>query len=178
MENDTLVVGRAIRAIEYSIPTYNKFLQPGISKEDYIKSPEGLGLILSYNPFELQSKGITLLENYTSTQSLDIEDTLVEDIIANHARFKKVLNITFENISKDVSEQMRYLKNNEPWIGDLLLGKLNNPKMFDYYVSDTHRARLAIHYTLVNGNLLPILIQFQSKTKTTLVLLEKRLEED
>jgi hypothetical protein len=134
--------------------------------------------MLSHNPFELQTKGIGLLPNYTSNQSLEKEDTFIEDIIAEHNGFKKVLDLTQERISDDVSEQLRYLKKNEPWIADLLLGKLNNPKMLDYYVSDTHRARLAFHNTLVNGNLLPLLIQFQSKMKTTLVDLEKRLAEE
>jgi hypothetical protein len=85
--------------------------------------------MLSHNPFELQTKGIGLLPNYTSNQSLEKEDTFIEDIIAEHNGFKKVLDLTQERISDDVSEQLRYLKKNEPWIADLLLGKLNNPKM-------------------------------------------------
>jgi len=69
-----------------------------------------------------------------------------------------------------------YLKENEPWIADLLMGRLNNPKITDYLLSDNYRARLAIHSSLIYGNLEPTLKGLQASNKETIEMLNVRLE--
>ncbi|WP_139195575.1 DUF6090 family protein [Aquimarina amphilecti] len=169
---DTIMVGRALDVLDARKKMFDQFLSDSVTIEMYKKNPSAMGLILNYNPFELQQKGIRLLEKFNSNTETD---SLVTIILANHNAFDKLIKETHERIGSDISDNMNYLKYNHPWIGDLLLGKLENPAMYEYFISDTYRARLAIHNMLVYGNLKPILDQYIKSTKTILVDIEKRV---
>lgn len=171
---DTLTVRRALDLLETRKQTFNQFLSDTVTIEMYKKNPLAMGLVLSYNPFELQQKGIRLLEKFESTSETD---SLVTMIVANHNGFDTLLRETHERIGSDVTDNMDYLKYNHPWIGDLLRGKLENPEMYEYFTSDTYKARLAIHNVLVYGNLKPILDQYMKSSKTILSKIEERVKD-
>lgn len=173
---DTLAIHQVLQRLEFTETLFNQFLSDTVTKELYQKNPAALGLVLSFAPFELQKKGIRSLEGFESAS--ETPDSLVIRILANHAYFDHLLSETHTRISDDISENMQYLKMNKPWIGDLLMGKIDNPEMYDYYISRTYKARLAIHYNLVFKNLKPILEQYQVVAKKTLEDLDKRLEKE
>ncbi|MFD2562298.1 DUF6090 family protein [Aquimarina rubra] len=169
---DTLQVGRSLVFLDTRKKVFDQFLSDSVNIDMYKKNPTAMGLVLSYNPFELQQKGIRLLEKFESSGETD---SLVTRILANHNAFDTLLKETHERIGADITDNMDYLKYNHPWVGDLLLRKLDNPEMFEYYVSDTYKARLAIHHMLVFGNLKPILEQYQKSAKDILDRIEKRV---
>lgn len=174
LQQDTLVVGQVLKYVDNRKEFFKLFLSDTVSAKTYQKNRQGYGLILSYSPFELQQKGINLLENYVNDNEVE-QDTLISTLLANHRAFNNLLNETNKRIGDDIDNNMSYLKENQPWIADLLMGKLTNPDMISYFMSDYYRARLAVHSTLVYGNLEPLLKQIQSKNTETLGLLEKRL---
>lgn len=156
---------------------FRMFLSDTVSAEMYAKNPQGYGLVLSYSPFTLQQKGINLLEDYVNDNEVE-QDTLISTILANHRSYNNLLNETNRRISDDIDDNMIYFKNNEPWIADILMGKLDNPAIMDYYLSDSYRARLAIHSTLVYGNLEPFLKGLQESNRVILKEINSRLESD
>lgn len=175
LEIDTLGVGRVLQLLEARKKVSTLFMGDSVTKETYLQNPEGFALVLNIIPFEFQSKGYKMLENYATDNELEI-DSLVIKIVANHAAYKALIDQTQQRISDDVSENMNYLKNNQYWIGAMLSGDLENAAMYDYYTGEIYKARLAIHTTLVFGNLEPMLQQWQRYAKETLEAITKRLE--
>ena len=154
---------------------FQTFLSDTVSAKTYQKLPQGYGLILSYQPFKLQQKGINLLENYVNDNE-NKQDSLITRIITTHKVFDNLLYETNKRIGDDIDNNLNFYKENHPWIADLLMGRIDNPNMITYYLSDIHRARLAIHFTLIYGNLEPQLKGLLSESKITLGLLEERLD--
>ncbi|MGS2726218.1 DUF6090 family protein [Psychroserpens sp. BH13MA-6] len=172
---DTIVVTSVLDYLKKRKEVFKMFLSDTVSVGTYKNNPQGYGLILSYNPFKLQQKGINLLQRYVNDADKQ-QDTLISRILTTHNAFDNLLEGSNERIGKDIDENMLYLKNNEPWIGDLLLGRLDNPQMMTYLLSPEYRARLAIHSTLVYGNLEPQLNAFMRENRQTLAMLEERLK--
>lgn len=156
---------------------FRMFLSDTVSAEMYAKNLQGYGLILSHSPFTLQQKGINLLEDYVNNNEVE-QDTLISTILANHRGFNTLLNETNRRIAEDIDDNMNYFKTNEPWIADILMGKLDNPAIMEYYLSDNYRARLAIHSTLVYGNLEPFLKGLQDTNREILKEINNRLGKD
>jgi len=175
LEIDTLIVGQALKYVGDRKEVFQMFLSDTVSAESYRKNLNGYGLILSYSPLRLQKKGISLLENYVNDAEVE-PDTLISNIIASHRIFENLIDTSLENISDDIHNNMTYLKENEPWIADLLQGKLDDPDMMSYLLSDSYRARLAVHFVLVYGNLEPQLNALQTFNKETINQLNERLK--
>lgn len=66
LEIDTLVVGQVLKYIDDRREHFKLFLSDTVSTKTYDDNKQGYGLILSYFPFNLQQKGIGLLENYVN----------------------------------------------------------------------------------------------------------------
>ncbi|WP_298757856.1 DUF6090 family protein [uncultured Psychroserpens sp.] len=176
LEQDTLVVGQVLKYVDDRKEFFKLFLSDTVTAQTYQKNLEGFGLVLSYSPFKLQKKGINLLENYVNDNETE-QDTLISRILTNYRAFDNLLVETNERIGDDIDNNLLYFKENEPWIADLLMGKISNPDMLTYFLSDNYRARLAIHSTLIYGNLEPMLKGLQKYNKETLEMLNKRLKE-
>ena len=172
---DTTVVGQVLKYVDSKKEHFKLFLSDTVSAKAYNENPQGFGLTLSYFPFKLQQKGIGLLENYVNDTEVD-QDTLISNILANHRIYENLINTSVERIGEDIDHNMDYLKEEQPWIANLLLGQLNHPDMIRYYLSENHRARLAIHSGLVYGNLEPQLKAIQTFYKETITQLNNRLE--
>ena len=83
-----------------------------------------------------------------------------------------------ERVSNDVDDNMTYFKNNKPWIGDLLRGKLTDD-IKTYFVSEDFRNRAAIHYTLEYNNVEALLKTYQNThVKQTLNSIDSRLQSE
>jgi hypothetical protein len=175
LEVDTLVVGRVLRFVEDRKEYFKLFLSDTVSAKTYKENPQGYGLTLSYSPFKLQQKGIGLLENYVNDSEIE-QDTLVSSILANHRLYDNLVAASIQRISDDIDNNMSYLKHEQPWIGDLLMGQLDHPDIIPYYLSQNYKAQLAIHSNLVYGNLEPQLKALQTHNIETLDRLHERLE--
>lgn len=175
LKTDTTVVGANLRLLKDRAKLFKLFLSDTVSAQDYAENPLGYGLVMSYSPFEFQTKGVQLLQNYADTQN-EAPDSLVVQILATHTGYKKLIEQTQQRISDDISDNILYLKNNQPWVADLFLGRLDNPEIMTYYLSNAYRSRLAIHNILVIGNLQRMLEQYQVDAADILEQLSKRLE--
>ncbi|WP_299274543.1 DUF6090 family protein [uncultured Psychroserpens sp.] len=173
---DTLVVGQVLKYVDDRKKFFRIFLSDTVTAKTYDDNKEGYGLVLSYSPFKLQEKGINLLENYVNDNETE-QDTLISRILTNHRAFGNLIDETNVRIGNDIDNNMMYLKEHEPWIADLLIGNLSNPEMITYFLSANYKARLAIHSTLIYGNLEPMLKGLQAANKETLGMLNERLEE-
>ncbi len=177
LKQDTLMVNTILKNyIDKRKESFKIFLSDTVTANTFKLHPEGYGLILSYSPYRLQQKGFSLLEDYVNDNKSE-QDSLISRIVTNHRLFEDAINNSNDRIGDDIDNNMLYFKENHPWIADLLLGKLDNPDMMSYYLSDTHKARLAVHSTLVFGNLELQLKAFQKESKQTLEMINKRLAE-
>ncbi|WP_323788909.1 DUF6090 family protein [Psychroserpens sp.] len=175
LEIDTLVVGQVLKYVDDRKKHFQRFLSPTVTAKTYEEDPQGYGLTLSYSPFKLQQKGIGLLENYVNDTEIE-QDTLISGILANHRIFENLLLESLNRIGEDIDNNMSYLKENQPWIANLLLGDLSHPDMLPYYLSQNYRARLAVHNTLIYGNLEPQLKALQDFNKISISKLSERLD--
>lgn len=175
LEIDTLIVGQVLKFVDNRREHFKIFLSDTVSAKTYQDNPQGYGLTLSYSPFNLQQKGISLLENYVNTNEIE-QDSLITDILARHRIIENLVSASIDRIAEDIDNNMSYFKKEQPWIADLLLGKINNPDMMPYLLSQNYKARLAIHSTLVYGNLEPQLKALQDFNNETLHKLNERFK--
>lgn len=174
---DTTVVSSVLKYIDAREAYFNLFLSDTVEANDYIQKPQGYGITLSYAPFKLQQKGISLLENYVNDSEIE-QDSLITIILANHKAFDNLIQSSNTMIGDDISDHLTYLKENEPWIADLLMGKLTNPDMLPYFLSDGYRARLAVHHSFIYRNLKPQLTQLQKIQHEVIEALDSRVASD
>ncbi|SDS35384.1 hypothetical protein SAMN04515667_1984 [Formosa sp. Hel1_31_208] len=173
---DTTIIHAVLETyVEKRKEYFKLFLSDTVTAKTYAETPQGYGLILSYTPFQLQQKGINLLEKYVNDRDSE-QDTLISTILTSYRTFDNLLTATNNRIGDDIDNNMLYFKENEPWIADILMGKLDNPEIMRYYLSDAYRARLAIHSTLIYGNLEPQLKALKETDKEILELINERLK--
>jgi hypothetical protein len=174
LEIDTLRAGQVLKTLNDRKEYFKIFLSDTITAYSFKKNPQGYGLFLSYAPFKVQQKGIRLLEAYVDDEEF-VEDTLVSNMLAQHRIFDNLLDASVHRISEDIDSNMNYFKEEKAWIADLLLGKIDDQDLMNYFLSENYRARLAIHSNLVFGNLEQQLILLQNFNKESILKLEKRL---
>ena len=172
---DTTVIGRKILLLKEKQKLFNVLLSDTVRAQDYLENPTGFGLAMTYSPFEFQTKGYQMLQNHADERST-ATDTLIITILAGHKEFKKLIDVTQQRISDDISDNILYMKNNQPWLDDLFKGNYENPVLINYFLSGDYRSRLALHNVLANGNLLVILQEHQKYAKEILKDLAYRLE--
>ncbi|WP_460218883.1 DUF6090 family protein [Psychroserpens sp. MEBiC05023] len=175
LEVDTLVIGQVLKFVDDRKPLFKLFLSDTVSAKTYEANKQGYGLILSYSPFSLQQKGIRLLENYVGEANIK-QDTLISDIIASHRIYENLVTTSIDRISEDIDNNMNYLKEEQPWIADLLMGKLDHPDMLAYFLSDNYKARLTIHSILIYNNLVPQLQQLKASHLKIMEEIDQRIE--
>lgn len=171
--NDTILFNQRSIELDHKNKLFNIFMHDSVTISDYGKHPGGLGLIASYNPLEIQDKGITLLENYASANKTD---SILATFIGRHRYLETLINNAQDHISEDIAENLYYYKNNEPWIADFLNNKFSNPDFHAYLLSDNHKSRLAIHKSLIINNLSTFVTMYKSYATNTLIELDKLLE--
>lgn len=174
LKTDTTVIGANILLLEKKQKLFNLLLSDTVTAQDYLENPTGFGLAMTYSPFEFQDKGYQMLQNHADDRSTEM-DTLVVTILAAHMGFKKLIESAHDRISDDISDNILYMKNNQPWLDDLFKGKYDNPDLMNYFLSDDYRSRLALHNVLANGNLLVMLQEHQKYAKDILIELSDRL---
>ena len=175
LKTDTTVIGRNIKLLKEKQKLFNILLSDTVTAQDYLENPSGFGLAMTYSPFEFQNKGYQMLQSHADERSTTT-DTLVITILAAHKAFKKLIDETQQRISEDISDNILYMKNNQPWLDDLFKGNYENPVLMNYFLSDDYRSRLALHNVLANGNLLVMLQEHQRYAREILSELAYRLE--
>lgn len=175
LKTDTTVIGRNILLLKEKQKLFNLLLSDTVTAQHYLENPMGFGLAMTYSPFEFQNKGYQILQNQAGDRSIST-DTLVITILSVHMAFKKLIESTQERISDDISDNMLYMKNNQPWLVDLFKGNYDNPVLINYFLSDDYRSRLALHNVLANKNLRVMLQEHQKYAKEILIDLSHRLE--
>ncbi|MAY21790.1 MAG: hypothetical protein CMC74_03330 [Flavobacteriaceae bacterium] len=173
---DTTMIGYNLRILDKKKEGFDLVLSDTLTKENLIKTPVAFALMLTYNPIQLQSKGYAQLQSHVDNPET-VGDSLVMNIVAKHAAYDALLKSSIQRISDDIDDNMAYLKNNEPWVADLLTGKMND-EILTYFTSKDYKNRVAIHQTLVYQNLAAFLEQYLLYAKETLTALDERLAEE
>jgi len=132
------------------------------------------GLISDRRLFSVNTRGLHQLNEYHN-YSRSNEDTLVFHIV----NFYTELNNDVDNFNKliddDVFGNLVYWRNTHNWFTSSMLGELDND-LWNYFVTQDYRNRVAFHYVLIYKNYLPILKAFQKKSADILVALDERLK--
>ena len=176
--NDIIVDSANIRVALDTLKSHRKYfkmvLSDSFTKTKLMKNTMTMNLVLTYNPVKLQSKGYRELMNYVNKSEIKA-DTLIQNIITKHEYYNELLNLTKKNIEEDVADNMRYLKREEDWIGDLFVGKLND-EVTAYFLSQDYFNRVAIHSLLVYNNLYVFLEKYQDYIRAIIPKINQRLE--
>ena len=170
---DSTMVGINLRMLEQRDEGFKMVMSDTLKREDLFKNPITFNLITTYNPVKLQSKGYNELLSYVGKNETK-KDSLIQNIIASHSAYNELLEMAMKNISEDIADNMRYLKNNKPWIGRLMTGKLDE-EITDYFLSIDYQNRSAVHATLVFGNLQVFLKQYKAYIEEVLPKIEESI---
>ncbi|MEM6517261.1 MAG: DUF6090 family protein [Bacteroidota bacterium] len=170
---DSTMVGINLRMLEQRDEGFKMVMSDTLKREDLFENPITFNLITTYNPVKLQSKGYNELLSYVGKNETK-KDSLIQNIIASHSAYNELLEMAMKNISEDIADNMRYLKNNKPWIGRLMTGKLDE-EITDYFLSIDYQNRSAVHATLVFGNLQVFLKQYKAYIEEVLPKIEERI---
>lgn len=171
--SDTTKVAGLMEYYKSRDSLYRVFLTPGVTEEDYRRSPMGFNLALTYNPISLNRKAYGLLENYAA-QSDVLNDSIVSESIELYLSSYQQLEDNQGRIARDIDQHMADLSNNETWVIDMMRGKLTDP-MMDYFTGKKYQGKLFLHVQYVKGNLLRQLFLFKLKASDLLTRIDERL---
>ncbi len=172
---DSIMVIKNLELLNKKKTYFDMVLSDSLSEDKLLKNPMVFNLITTFNPIQLQSKGYNEISNYANKTEME-KDTLIQNIISNHNYFKKLIDVTMNNIANDISDNMQFYKTNKPWIGDLMTQKLTS-EIKSYFVSKDYYNRVAVHEILVYSNLYNFLENYQVYIRETIPQIEKRLDE-
>ncbi|WP_282042611.1 DUF6090 family protein [Winogradskyella flava] len=173
---DSAVIASNIKLLDARKDTYDLVLSDSLDKTILMRNPSVFGLIFSYNPFKLQSKGYNQLKSHVSDNTKDM-DSLVVSIVANHSTYNELLDSSIQRIGRDIDDNLTYLKNNKLWLSDFLSNNIT-PETIDYFISADYKNRVAIHKTYVFGNLYAFMQAYQTYIEEMTSELDERLKEE
>lgn len=135
-------------------------------------NPKALsGLVIVYDLYQMQNKGISLLKNVGTNIDYD-NDSLITNLLNNHAEFK----LYFEEDNKAMNKlQAQNIEDFEkyPWFTDWVLQKYNKD-MFNYFYSEEFQRKTA-RFSMYSIQFLGDLKLYDSISKTYIELIDKRL---
>ena len=133
------------------------------------------GLITDRRLFAVNTRGLHQLNEYHN-YTRGNKDTLVFDIV----NFYTDLNNDVENFNKlindDVFGNLVYWRNTHNWFASTMQGEPDDD-LWNYFVTQDYRNRVAFHYVLIYKNYLPILKTFERNSAKILDALDERLKE-
>ncbi|MBC2845062.1 DUF6090 family protein [Winogradskyella flava] len=173
---DSAVIASNLKLLDARKDTYDLVLSDSLDKTILMRNPNVFGLIFSYNPFKLQSKGYNQLKSHVSDNTKDM-DSLVVSIVANHSTYNELLDSSIQRIGRDIDDNLTYLKNNKLWLSDFLSNNIT-PETIEYFVSADYKNRVAIHKTYVFGNLYAFMQAYQKYIEEMTKELDERLNEE
>ncbi|WP_299122988.1 DUF6090 family protein [uncultured Winogradskyella sp.] len=172
---DSAIIATNLKVLDAKKPIYDLVLSDSLNKDVLMRNGGVFGLIFSYNPFKLQTKGYNQLQSHVSDNTVDM-DSLVVSIVVNHAAYKELLDTTVDRIGKDIDDNLTYLKNNKLWLSDFLSNSIT-PETIDYFLSKDYKNRVAMHKTYVFGNLYAFMKAYQNYITEINKELDDRLKE-
>jgi len=177
---DTLNISRPTKLYEEKNTQILNILENGISNSsfdtitefNYKNHNSFRNLITTYDLFQMQNKGISLLKNIAT--NIDYEkDTLITSLINSHSEYKLYFDEDNETMTK-LNVQIIEDFEKHSWFTDWLLTKYNKD-MFHYFYSDEFK-RKAGKYRMYSKQFLRDLKEYDSISKTYITIIEKRLK--
>lgn len=176
---DTLNIKIPIKRYEKKNARILDIIEKGISSasldtisEFDTDNPKALsGLVIVYDLYQMQNKGISLLKNVGTNIDYD-NDSLITNLLNNHAEFK----LYFEEDNKAMNKlQAQNIEDFEkyPWFTDWVLQKYNKD-MFNYFYSEEFQRKTA-RFSMYSIQFLGDLKLYDSISKTYIELIDKRL---
>jgi ABC-type antimicrobial peptide transport system permease subunit len=129
-------------------------------------------LITTYDLFQMQNKGISLLKNIATNIEYE-KDTLITSLINSHSEYKLYFDEDNKGMTK-LNDQIIEDYEKQSWFTDWLLRKYNQD-MYHYFYNDEFK-RKAGRYRMYSNQFLRDLKEYDSLSKTYITIIEKRLK--
>jgi len=178
---DTLNIKTPIKTYEEKNARIINILENGVSNSSLdtiseldIANPKALtALIVTYDLFQMQNKGILLLKNIGTNINYE-KDSLITSLINSHSEYK--LYFDEDNIAMN-KLQTQNIENFEkyPWFTDWVLLKYNKD-MFNYFYSEDFQKKTG-RFSMYSLQFLDDLKNYDSISKAYITLIDDRLNQ-
>ena len=175
MEIDTTLASGIIKFYEENSKNSLKILNREITMENYKECLPCIGLVTSYQPFNIQRNGFEHLKNITKNNALK-KDTLISDILNVYSQFIPLIDKSNERMDKEIMGNFEDYKDYD-WFVDLFQNRFT-PELIEYFVlSEDYRKRVTSHNILAARNHLALTKQYNTNAKFIIEEIEKRIGE-
>lgn len=174
MATDTVASSRIIKFYEENQKNSIKIVNREITKDNYKDCLPCFGLITTYQPFNIQTRGVERLRTISETQSKH-NDSLVADIIEVYSHLQPLIEKSNDRMEEEILTNFKDLQE-KSWFVDLFQGNFT-PEIIDYFVlSNDYRKRVLAHSILASRNHLNTVKLYHENAKEILKQLNSRLE--
>ncbi|MGB5983404.1 MAG: hypothetical protein WBG46_14785 [Nonlabens sp.] len=176
---DTLNIKTPLKAYEARNARILDIIENGVSNttldtiaELEIENPKALPvLIITYDLFQMQNKGISLLKNIET--NIDYEkDSLITNLINSHSQYKLYFEEDNTAMNKLQAENIEHFEQYS-WFTDWVLLRYNKD-MFNYLHSDEFRRKTG-RFSMYSTQFLRDLKEYDSTSKAYIKLIDERL---
>lgn len=170
---DTTIASGIIKFYEANSKNSIKVINREITMDSYKECLPCIGLVTTYQPFNVQRNGFERLKNITEGGSIE-KDTLISNIINMYSQFLPLIDKSNERMEDEVMMNFKDFKDYD-WFVDLFQNKFT-PELIEYFVlSEDYRKRVVSHNILAAGNHLAVTQQYTTNAKYILEEIDKRL---
>jgi len=172
---DTTLARGIIKFYEENSKNSLKIINREITMENYKECLPCIGLITTYQPFNVQRNGFDRLKSITENTTLE-SDTLIASINNIYSQFLPLIDKSNERMDNEIMTNFKAFKDND-WFVDLFQGNFT-PELIEYFVlSEDYRKRVTSHNILAARNHLGLTKQYNKNAKFIIDEIEKRLKE-
>ena len=162
LENDITKIDKVIEFYNNADTVFKGVINSKYSREDYQKNPKIGRLIFGYPELSFTKRGVSLLEKFKGSLTLEKEE-LVQELIEFYNEQLWEIRVDDELRAKDYKENFSYWKANHDWWFDYV--QLNQNEEFINYAleSKDYKTRVATAQFFAYKVYLPEIREFKDK---------------
>lgn len=175
MAVDTTFANIIIKFYEENSKNSLKIINREITMENYKECLPCIGLVTSYQPFNVQRNGFERLKIITKNNTLE-KDTLISDILNVYSQFSPLIDASNKRMDNEIMGNFKDYKDYD-WFVDLFQNKFT-PELIEYFVlSEDYRKRVTSHNILAARNHLALTQQYKQNAVALINRINTRLRE-
>jgi len=158
-------------------PIFIKVLDGSMTKEDYMKCPECVTIILGTHDLSIERRGYDLLKTFDNSSNIK-EDSLSLKISQFYT--KQLVELYADEVLErnDLESNIVYWKNNYDWYPDYITGR-DSKGFIEYALNDsTYKSKVATYYLYQYRLNVPKYEEFKGEAITILNLIKETLKDN
>jgi len=149
---------------------YSNSLLDSITSDNYTDCIPCLGDINSYIPFEIQNKGLQLLNSFNGSNTL--ESKMLTNEIIQFYSISESINSILDKLEEESFNNIKFFEQ-FPWYSDFMSGTYNPETILFFAENEIFKNKVITYRLIAVQNYLPVLIYYKESANTLLKNLDK-----